>query len=169
MMITSDLFNLEEALRELIWPVFVREGFSFNNSEKAEGSRIYNFDKTVGGERLVAAITIKKNKRPTFQIIAGRVPQNGVKIFCPEENIPADKVTAHMLSEQSFLCPYRHAKASPCFFPSLLQVLIGHEKAVRKIVGRAADRLPELLSHLERGVESKFVWTYQFYRPPPQL
>lgn len=174
MIASTDLQTLRLAFRELLLPILSEHGYSTMGREsvdiddRATGEKayLYHFSKVApDGRRFAVTIDIKSFTRPTFVIIAGEVPAEGVPILCPVEIVPPDKATADMLVTQSNLQSAPNTKSYSPFRPSLLQGIGGYGKAIRGVVEKAAKHLPELLEFIERGTPSKYVRTLTFPRP----
>jgi hypothetical protein len=174
MIASTDLKTLRLAFRELLVPILAENGYSSMGRESVdiddraigEKAYLYHFSKVASdGRRFAVTINIKSFTRPTFVIIAGEVPPEGVPILCPAEIVPAEKATADMLVTQSNLQSAANTKSYSPFRPRLLQGIGGYGKSIRGVVEKAAKHLPELLAFIERGTPSNFVRTLSFPRP----
>src|SRR4051812_19401014 len=105
---------LLHALNDDLFPEVHRHGFGRPLVEDVEVDDVdpvrhataYHFHRTMpsGGE-IVLTVNVKSFARPTFQIIAGHVPPEGVTLVGLDGSglVPASRVTADMLVEQAYL------------------------------------------------------------------
>lgn len=160
---------LLHALEEQLFTELRRLGFTGPDTERIpidehpQDALLFHFrQSTPAMGDVVLAVNVKSFRRPTFNIFAGRVPAQGVKLVDPEETIPPARVTADMLEEQAFLQAERRPGYAP-FRQPLWAFLIGSPSGIRQAVQRAAVLLPELVEWLKTRAPSPHVWNN---RPP---
>jgi len=138
------------------------EDVATDDVEPEKLASLYHFSDSRANQRLALTVHVKSFRRPTFEIIAGRVPAAGVKLFCPEETIPADRVTADMLQEQAILRSAPRQSYAP-FRQPLWAHILGTRHGIEECVVHAVRLLPLLLAWLADGTPSKYV---RVIRPP---
>lgn len=166
---------LVNAIRDKLFPELLKNGFigpdleevfvDDNDTDTSPKALLFHFrrsDSKLG--RLALTIDVKSFSRPTFQIMAGHVPEEGVKRWCPEEIVPADKADALMLQIQAQLQASPRKGYAP-FRPSLLAHIFGSRKDVYRSVQHAVELLPDLIKWLDEGTPSPNVWVVKFPRP----
>jgi hypothetical protein len=156
---------LLDSLRDELFPVLNHLGYQGprHSTERVKGRTADSFDfaKTMpDGRRFVLAIEVKSFERPTFDIYGGEVPVEGIKLLCPEETIPAERVDAAMLEVRNHLLPEARTGYMP-FRTSLLAGWIDRDNAVKVVVSNAREKLPELVRFIELGKASRYVWSWK--------
>jgi hypothetical protein len=165
---------LFHSLKAELFPVLVQRGFNgvdieriiVDESESPAQAILFHFRKVFAQGQVVLTINVKSFARPTFQIIAGPVPVAGVKIWCPEELVPAERVTAEMLEKQSFLQSSPGTGYAP-FRQPLWAHLVGSSAGIKNTVQHAGEVLPHLIEWIENGKSSPYVRVVKFRRPTP--
>jgi hypothetical protein len=157
---------LIRALEEELFPELRRYGFSgpevdrveIDDVDPVEEALLYHFRQSLPSTGdVVLTVNVKSFARPTFDIVSGYVPAQGVKLVCPDEMAPPDRVTADMLEEQALLQASPRKGYAP-FRQPLWAFLIGSPAGIRAAVHRAVQLLPDLVNWLRTRSPSKHIW-----------
>ena len=160
------------SLRSRLFPALVRLGFSGPEAEEVKiddiapppTANLFHFRGVFDGRRCAVTVDVKSFNKPTFTIVAGRVPPEGVKRWAPEGHVLAEDATADMLEEQAYLQCTAGSGYSP-FAPSFVSQLLKADAAIERVVDHAVSLLPQLVAWLQTGTSSEHIRVVRFPRP----
>jgi len=157
---------LTRALEGELFPELRRIGFAGPMRERwgdddvapwRDDQLLFHFGRQGPGVgRVVLTVAVKPNSRPTFEVFAGHVPEEGVRLLAPPVLVTPERVTADMLRDQVHLQAGRGEGYSP-FRQPLWAYAIGSGAGIRGAVRKALARLPLLLRGLESNAAAKHV------------
>jgi hypothetical protein len=142
------------------------ERVELDDIQPAQEALLYHFRQSIPVVgNVVLTLNLKSFARPTFTLVGGRVPAEGVKM-ADGEIVPAARVSAYQLAEQAVLQSLPR-KGSSLFRQPLWAFLIGSQAGIVDAVRRAVQVLPKLVEWLRTGSPSDYVWVIHPPRAVP--